>query len=50
MATYKVLTDNFAAPQGATVTDDDLVGLNIEALIIGGHIKAEPTKKNTDKE
>lgn len=50
MATYKVLTDNFAAPQGATVTDDDLVGLNIEALIIGGHIKAEPTKNKTDKE
>ena len=49
MSTYKVLSDNFVAPQGTTVNDDDLAGLNIEALIISGHIKAEPTKK-TDKE
>ena len=50
MATYKVLSDNFVAQQGATVTDEELDGLNIEALIIGGHIKLETTKTKTDKE
>jgi len=50
MAKYLVLSDNFREPQGSTVSDDQLEGLNIEALILGGHLKAEPSKTKTDKE
>jgi hypothetical protein len=50
MATYKVLSDIFREPQGSTVTDDQLDGLNVEALVLAGHLKAEPSKTKTDKE
>jgi hypothetical protein len=50
MAKYLVLSDNFLEPQGSTISDDQLEGLNIEALILGGHLKAEPSKTKTDKE
>lgn len=37
MASYTVATDNFApAPLGATVTDEELGGCNVEALLAGG--------------
>ena len=39
MASYKVLSDNFAlGQQGDTVDSDVLDGCNITALIDGGHI------------
>jgi len=39
MAQYKVLSDNFAgADRGDTVEETALEGLNIEALIDGGHL------------
>jgi hypothetical protein len=39
MASYKVLSDNFAlGQQGDTVDSDALDGCNIPALVDGGHI------------
>ncbi len=40
-------------PIGTVITDDDLDGLNVEALIAGGHIepaRVATSKKLTDKE
>lgn len=46
---YKVLADNLAEhPQGSTVTDEQLEGLNVEALIEGGHIQKINNKKTED--
>lgn len=48
MATYKVLSDNFSGKAcGDIVTFEELEGLSIEALIIGGHIEpaTKPSKK-----
>lgn len=46
---YKVLADNLPNfPQGSTVTDEQLEGLNIEALIEGGHIQKTTNKKAED--
>jgi hypothetical protein len=50
MANYKVLVENFAAPLGDIVTDDQLYGVNIEALIESGVLKLETSKTKTDKE
>jgi hypothetical protein len=52
MATYKVLSDNFAGKAcGETVTDEELEGCSLEALIAGGHIapSAKPTKKTEEE-
>lgn len=37
-------------PQGSTVTDEQLEGLNVQALIDGGHLKAENQKPAKDKD
>lgn len=50
MTTYKVLSDNLTWPQGSTIDDEKLEGLNVQALIDGGHIKPENSKTKTDKE
>ena len=44
---YTVLSDNLAGhEQGDTVTEKSLAGANIEALILGGHLKPDnPSKK-----
>lgn len=46
MSEYKIKAENltFGKP-GETVTDKDLEGVNIEALIEGGHIAATKAKK-----
>lgn len=50
MATYKITSDNFAkGVKGSTVSDSDLEGLNIPALIEGGHL-AEVKGKSETKE
>ena len=50
MATYKVTSDNFAkGAKGSTVSDADLEGLNISALIEGGHL-SEVKSKTESKE
>jgi len=54
MATYKVTSDREVAGKqtGETVTDDDLIGANVEALIEAGHIqKIKSTKlENQERE
>ena len=56
MANYKVRTDRCAlGKQGATISGDDLEGLNIDALVDGGHLAEVNVKvpkqdtKETDK-
>lgn len=40
MATYKIISDNSTLGKaGSTVSDHDLVGLSIEALIAGNQIE-----------
>lgn len=52
MASYKVVADNIVGKSpGDTITDEELDGCNIEALIEGGHITADPsTKTKAEKE
>ena len=46
---YKVLADNLPEfPQGSTITDEQLEGHNIEALIEGGFIQKTNNKKTED--
>ena len=45
MAQYKIIGDNTSLGEvGATVTEEALQGLNIEALIASGHIEASTAK------
>ncbi len=49
MSSYKVISDNLSGHQaGDTVTAEDLEGVNIDALIEGGHIT--PTTKTKKAE
>lgn len=52
MATYKVTSDRTSlGSMGATVDDADLEGVNVAALIEGGHISEIKTSKaETSKE
>jgi len=54
MTQYKVLSDNLAGhAQGATISEDDLVDVNIAALLDGGHlatIGAKQQSKTDDKD
>ena len=47
MSKYEVTSDNLVGHEkGDSVTDKQLAGANIEALIQGGHLKeTNPTKK-----
>jgi hypothetical protein len=36
--TYTITSDNFAAPRGSTISDADMLGCNIPALIEAGHL------------
>ena len=46
---YKVTSDRMPWPAGQIVTDDDLEGCNIEALLDGGHLaKARNTKPDPE--
>lgn len=52
MTAYKITSDNTTlGKQGATVDDDALVGLNVDALIEGGHVEvvANVASKKFDK-
>lgn len=57
MATYRVISDNFAlGKQGTTVDSEALDGYNVDALLAGGHLaevhpkaaKTEPTDTPKD--
>lgn len=51
---FKVLSDKCSlGKKGATVTIDENSGLNVDALVQGGHIApvaAKPTTKESEKE
>ena len=56
MANYKVMSDNCSlGAQGSNISGDDLEGLNVDALVEGGHLAEVNVKvlkqdtKETDK-
>ena len=55
MASYKVTSDRIAGKKrGDTVIDSDLVGVDVTALVVGGHLEAtrvaKPDKLITESE
>jgi hypothetical protein len=49
MATYKIISDNTTlGSKGATVSDSDLVDLNVAALVSAGHL--EPVSISNKKQ
>lgn len=44
MTTYLVASSRLGLPEGATVTDGDLSGCNVDALVDAGHLTPEPPK------
>ena len=47
MNTFIVTSDKLGGfKRGDTVTDKDLEGVNVEALIDGGHLSTQSTKKS----
>lgn len=54
MKQFKVISHRMPGfKQGATVSEDDLAGANVEALLDGGHIAeigSKFTKKDNDKQ
>jgi hypothetical protein len=49
VATYKVLADNIAGKNpGDSITDDELQGINIEALLESGHIAKTTNNKKAE--
>jgi len=54
MAQFKVVSSRLSGhPQGALVTEKDLEGANIAALVEAGHIAeigSKPTKKETKEQ
>lgn len=54
MRQFKVTSENFAGrAYGATVDESDLVDLNVEALVEGGHLaiigKPSPSKQTSEQ-
>lgn len=49
MTTYLVTSSRLGLPEGATVTDGDLDGCNVAALVAAGHLTAAkpPSSKPT---
>jgi hypothetical protein len=51
MASYKVLSDLVDGKKaGDTITDEDLEGCNVAALIEAGHLSGETKSTKADKE
>lgn len=51
MASFKVVSDLVDGKKpGDTITDEELVGCNVDALIAAGHITGETSSKKSDKE
>lgn len=47
MISYMVTSDRFAGfKRGDTVTDKDLEGVDVEALLEAGHLSTQSTKKS----
>ena len=50
MATYQIASDRIVGHEiGDIVTDEDLSGINVHALLVGGHIKPAATPKPSIK-
>jgi hypothetical protein len=50
MATYQIASSRVSGHQlGDIVTDDDLSGINVHALLVGGHLKPAATPKSSIK-
>jgi len=51
MATYKIISDNTTlGSKGASVSDADLAGLNVAALVSAGHLEpVSISSKKSDK-
>lgn len=51
MTTYKIISDNTTlGKSGETVSNDDLAGLNVDALIAGGHLEpVSVTQRKAEK-
>lgn len=51
MASFKVVSDLVDGKKpGDTITDEELLGCNVDALIAAGHITGETSNKKSDKE
>jgi hypothetical protein len=51
MATYKVISDNCTLGKvGATVTESELEGLNLQALLDGEHLEVIGVKTKTQSQ
>lgn len=51
MATYKVISEIVSGKKlGDTITDEELTGSSVEALIAAGHIEPAKTTKQTKEE
>lgn len=51
MASYKIVSDMIPGKQpGDTISDQDLEGCNIEALVEAGHLVGDPKSSKADKE
>lgn len=51
MTTYRIISDNTSlGNSGDTINDDALVGLNVDALIEGGHIESIAVKSSKSKD
>ena len=51
MTTYRILSDNTTlGTAGATIADADLAGLNVDALVEGGHIEPIAAKQSKSKD
>lgn len=50
MASYKVLTNRVSGKKaGDLISDEDLAGANVEALIESGHLALVANKKKNDE-
>ncbi len=47
---YRVLSANFAHKKGAVLTDEQLLGCNVRALVAAGHLAEAPESPAKQKE
>lgn len=47
---YRVLSTNFAHKKGALLTQEQLLGCNVRALVAAGHLSEEPASPANKKE
>lgn len=51
MTTFRIISDSTSLGKpGDTVNDNDLVGLNVDALVEGGHLEPIAAKQHKPKD